>query len=372
MRSDQHAIRQFNRRIRLFAVLHTIEEVLHVRRTLVSHFPTLDLFAALVVTYHHPAIVLLHDATFQTVKGRAVVLLSVHKLNHEDDRKRAAVEDRVDVVGSFPVQVLVFADVAGNSAWAIRACDPHRHVQPMRADVSHQPSGVIPEPAPTRGAFRVVRALRRATEEARPINQFRREERLILAAFDVRVNRPIAEIPDAHEADFADAARSDYVARLSEMIAAAPLIADLHDLFRGLDLGDHVLALFDSAAERFFAVSVLDRLHGGDQAIVVQVIGGGDEPSAYVIAREQVVVINLGFFDRRSESFLREFQHAFFDIAMRDDVGAQLLRRGHASRASVTRADAAEPDAIVSADDAGIRLYAHSGSGANRDGRCAD
>src|SRR5262249_19894352 len=70
--------------------------------------------------------------------------------------------------------------------------------------------------------------------------------------------------------------------------------------------------------------------------------------------------------------FLREFQHAFVDIAKRDDVGAQLLRRGHASRASVTRADAAEPDAIVSADDAGIRLCAHSGSGANRDGRCGD
>jgi hypothetical protein len=43
------------------------------------------------------------------------------------------------------------------------------------------------------------------------------------------------------------------------------------------NLGDHVLALFDSAAERFFDVSVFARLHGRDQAIVVQVIRRGDD-----------------------------------------------------------------------------------------------
>src|SRR5687767_15071800 len=100
----------------------------------------------------------------------------------------------------------------------------------MRPDVRHQSSGVVPEPAPPGRAFRVVRSFRSATEEARPINQIRREERLILAAFDVWINRTIAEIPDTHEAHFADAARGDDVARFFEMLAAAPLITNLHNL----------------------------------------------------------------------------------------------------------------------------------------------
>jgi hypothetical protein len=69
---------------------------------------------------------------------------------------------------------------------------------------------------------------------------------------------------------------------------------------------------------------------------------------------------------------LSEFQHAFVDVAKRDDIGAEFLGRGHAPRASVTRADAAEPDAIVCADDAGIRLRAYPGCGANGESCCGD
>ncbi|MCI0364195.1 MAG: hypothetical protein L0219_09960 [Phycisphaerales bacterium] len=72
---------------------------------------------------------------------------------------------------------------------------------------------------------------------------------MILAAFDVRINRAIAEIPDADEPDFADAARGDDLAGFPEMIAAASLIADLHDLLRSFDPGRHLLAFRDGASQ---------------------------------------------------------------------------------------------------------------------------
>src|SRR5205085_165724 len=95
MRAYQHAIPQLNGRVRLLARLHAIKEVLHVNRALVFDRPAFDLFALGVVAHHHPALILLHDAAFEAVEGRAVIFLTVHKLHHEDNRKGAAIQHRV-------------------------------------------------------------------------------------------------------------------------------------------------------------------------------------------------------------------------------------------------------------------------------------
>src|SRR5262245_3014382 len=157
---------------------------------------------------------------------------------------------------------------------------------------------MILRPSPPRSALRLVRPFRRGTEKAWPVDQFRRKERGVFAALDIRIDRTVTKIPNADEANLAYTARSDDLPRLFEVVSAAPLVADLYDLPGCPDRCHHLVAFGNGARERLLDVSILACTHCVNQALAVQMVGCGDYHAIDIFAREQVFVINIGFIDR--------------------------------------------------------------------------
>ena len=314
-------------------------------------------------------VILLHDAPFQPVEGGAVVLLAVHELHHEDDGEGAAVEDGVDVVGRLPVHILILAAVAGDAARPVRAGDPHGHIEPVRADVGHEAAGIIPVPAPGGGALGIIGSFGGRAEEPLPVDLVRAEERRVGAARDVGVFRAVAEVPDADEADVADLAGGDDLAGLVEVLAAAALVANLDDLFRGFHFGDHVFALGDGPRQRLLDVGVFPGPHRVEEDAVVEVVGRRDDHPVDVLAREKVEVIDVGLLDRPAERLLRPLQHAAVDVGEGNDLGPELLGCCQPRAAAVAGADAAQPQAVIGAEDLAVRPRRHTGRGQRRRGR---
>ena len=170
---------------------------------------------------------------------------------------------------------------------------PERRVHRVAGDVAQRPGPVVPPAAPAeRVVRRMVRPVRRRTQEEIPVETGRRVVRLGRPLDRLRPDRPVG--PVVHLAHRADDARLQPLADLPRPLPGVTLVAHLRRHARLAGGRGQRAGLGHRARQRLLAVDVLaapQRLHRDDG---VRVVGSRDDHGVEVrLAVEHLPVVRV-------------------------------------------------------------------------------
>ena len=178
---------------------------------------------------------------------------------------------------------------------------------------------------------------------------------------------PVAAVPHLDPDEVAEVGRLDHVAAACPVLAAVPLVADLHDPLRRrgppatISLPSSMVWL-----SGFSQYACLSGCHRGEELFLVVVVRRGDDDRVEVLVIEQLAVVavacRFAAVTELVEDGLEGGEAELRAVGDRDEPAAVLDGLAHDRAAAIAAADEADVESLVRAEGArrmGRRRPAH-------------